>query len=79
MVYDIDNEKGAKDYVGKNETTIGKIIGSIKQTYVADLLDDKTTMSRGKIVVRLDNVNTSNDEARMKLSANLIPLTTLCC
>ena len=30
MVYDIDNDKGGKDFVGKNETTIGKIIGSMK-------------------------------------------------
>lgn len=30
MVYDIDNEQGGKDFVGKNETTIGKIIGSLK-------------------------------------------------
>eukprot|EP00347_Sterkiella_histriomuscorum_P005523 403356292 len=79
MVYDIDNEKGAKDYVGVNETTIGKIIGSNKQTYVNDLLNDKNTTSRGKIIVRLDNVNQSNDEARMKISANLTPFATLCC
>lgn len=41
--------------------------------------DDKTTASRGKIIVRLDNVNTTNDEARMKVSANLIPFAVLCC
>lgn len=79
MVYDIDNEKGAKDYIGSNETTIGKIIGATKQTYVSELLDDKNTRSRGKLIVRLDNVNISNDEARMKISSNLIPIATLCC
>lgn len=79
MVYDIDDDKGGKDFIGKIETTIGKIIGSVKQTFVGDLKDDKTTVSRGKIIVRLDNVNDTNDEARMKLSANLIPMAVLCC
>lgn len=79
MVYDIDNEKGDKDFQGQNETTLGKIIGSLKQTYVADLLDNKTTASRGKLIVRLDNVNISNDEVRMKVSANLTPQAAMCC
>jgi hypothetical protein len=35
--------------------------------------------SRGKIIVRLDNVNISNDELTMKLSAKLEPFSTLCC
>jgi hypothetical protein len=43
MVYDIDDNKGGKDFIGKNETTIGKIIGSAKQTYIADLLVDNST------------------------------------
>lgn len=42
-------------------------------------MDNKSTASRGKIVVRLDNLNVSNDEARMKISANLVPFQTLCC
>jgi len=38
---------------------------------VADLRDNKSTKGRGKIVVRLDNVNTSNDEVRLRLSARV--------
>lgn len=30
MVYDIDNNQGGRDFIGSNETTIGKIIGSPK-------------------------------------------------
>lgn len=30
MVYDIDNDKGGKDYIGKNETTLGRIMGANK-------------------------------------------------
>ena len=79
MVYDIDNvESGKKEFIGSNETTIGKLIGAQRQTYVSDLLD-KNSHTRGKLIVRLDNVNISNDEARMKLSANLVPFATLCC
>lgn len=44
MVYDIDDAKGSsRDFIGANETTLGKIIGSNKQTYVADLVDTKST------------------------------------
>ncbi len=37
MVYDIDG-KGTKDFIGKCETTIGKIFGATKQTYVSELM-----------------------------------------
>ena len=42
-------------------------------------MDNKSTTVRGKIVVRLDNVKVSNDEVRMKLSANLTPIASMCC
>ena len=47
-------------------------MGSAKQTYVADLKDKKDTTSRGKIVLRLDSVNTCNDEARFRARARLV-------
>jgi hypothetical protein len=38
MVYDIDNIKtGSKDFIGQCESTVGKILGSVKQTFVNDL------------------------------------------
>jgi hypothetical protein len=46
---------------------------------VSDLLNEKSTHSKGKIIIRLDNINSSNDEVRMKLSAKLKPFKTLCC
>lgn len=79
MVYDIDDAKGKdRDFIGSNETTLGSIIGSLKQTYVGDLKDLKSTTSRGKIVVRLDNVNSSNDEARIKVKAGLTAFSSCC-
>ena len=30
MVFDIDNEKGDKDFLGKHETSLGKIFGAPK-------------------------------------------------
>jgi hypothetical protein len=30
MMYDIDNEKGGKEFIGKVETTIGKLVGALK-------------------------------------------------
>lgn len=78
IVYDIDS-KVEKELIGTVETTIGKIIGSVKQTFLIDILNDKSAHSRGKLIVRLDNVSTTNDEARLKLSARLNPLGFLCC
>lgn len=42
------------------------------------MLENKKA-SRGKIVVRLDNINYNNDEVRFKLSANLVPFSNVCC
>ena len=30
MVYDIDNEKGDKDYIGSVEVTLGKLLGAVR-------------------------------------------------
>lgn len=42
-MYDIDDAKGGKEFIGKVETTMGKIVGALKQTFVAELHNDKTT------------------------------------
>lgn len=47
-------------------------MGSNRQTYLADLTDTKSTSSRGKLIIRLDSVAISNDEARMRVRADLI-------
>jgi hypothetical protein len=54
-------------------------MGSNRQTYVADLVDTKSTASRGKLIIRLDNVAMSNDEVRFKASATLTPMGNFCC
>ena len=46
---------------------------------MADLTLENSTQSRGKIIVRIDNVNKSNDEIRMKIRARLSPIGVLCC
>lgn len=60
-------------------TTIGRIMGSEKQTFVAELKSEKSAGSRGKLIVRLDSSDMSTDEAIIKLSASLKPLTSCCC
>jgi hypothetical protein len=77
MVYDID--QSSKDFIGTCESTIGKLMGSQKQTWVSDLTQENQSVSRGKIIIRVDNVHFSNDEARFKISANVTPFTTFCC
>lgn len=77
-VNDVDGTSSA-DFIGLLETTIGKIIGAPKQTFLADLTQPGHSTSRGKIVIRIDSVNQSNDEVRLKFSARLQPHATFCC
>jgi hypothetical protein len=79
MVYDVDSTKGAKEFIGKCETTMGLIAGALRQTFVSDLQSEKSTKHTGKIIVRLEGVNACNDEARIKVSANLQGMGNACC
>ncbi len=78
MLWDVDST-AKREFIGKCETTIGKIIGAPRQTFLSDLTLENDKKSRGKIIVRLDSVSKNNDEVRMKLSARLTPKATLCC
>ena len=60
IVYDIDSST-SKDHIGNVETTIGKLVGAPKQTFLADITLPGQNISRGKLIVRLDNVALSND------------------
>jgi len=77
-VYDIDRTKG-KDFIGYFETTMGKLMSASKQTVLADLLLDSGHVDRGKIVVRLNCINSNNDDLIFKVKANLVPKTTMGC
>jgi hypothetical protein len=77
-VWDIDLNSHERDFIGRLETTMGKLMGSAKQTMLADLVCEAGN-NRGKIVVRLDCVNTCNDDLVFKLKANLVPKTTMGC
>lgn len=49
-------------------TTIGKIVGSKNQTLILDLKDNKQKYG-GKIILRADKVNMSNNSLYLSLSA----------
>lgn len=76
-VNDVDGS--SNEIIGQLETTIAKIIGAPKQTFLADLNKPGHKQSRGKIVIRIDNVNSCNDELRIKFRAQLQPHATFCC
>ena len=76
-VNDVDGS--SNEIIGQLETTIAKIIGAPKQTFLADLNKPGHKQSRGKIVIRTDNVNSCNDELRIKFRARLQPHATFCC
>ena len=58
---------------------MGKIMSASKQTVVADLILDSEHTNRGKIVVRLNCINSNNDDIIFKFQANLVPKTVLSC
>jgi len=70
-VYDIDLT--TKEHIGSTECTLGKIMGSHNQTYVADLFMPNKHKSRGKIIVRLEKVSTSNDMIYFNAKATNLP------
>ena len=55
---------GDYDTIGEVETTMGKLMGALKQTWTADLLKSGQS-NRGKIIVRSQAVATSNEVAKM--------------
>ena len=64
--------------IGYVETTLGQIMGSKNQTFIADLKVAGKPESQGKIVVRGDSVKESNWEAVIKFNAIGLPATTTC-
>ena len=78
-VYDIDLASKQRDFIGYYETTMGKLMSANKQTVVADLLLDSGHIDRGKIVVRLNCIDSNNDDLIFKFKANLVPKTAFGC
>ena len=58
-VYDTDLV--SRDHIGNFETSIAKIMGSSEQRLTSDLYLPGKTKSRGKIILNLEKVTTSND------------------
>ena len=77
-VCDGDNSGGSMQIIGFIETTLGQIMGSKNQTFIADLKVAGKPESQGKIVVRGDSVKESNWEAVIKFNAIGLPATTTC-
>lgn len=76
-VYDVD-DGGSDDFIGQIEVSVGKIMGSQKQTFVGSLTLPGKTEDRGKIVVRGDAVQASNHEVHLAVSARVTSLAGCC-
>jgi hypothetical protein len=75
---DGDNSGGNLQLIGSVETTLGTIMGSKNQTFMADLSHPQKNGSQGKLIVKGDSVQESNWEATLKFSATNLPSTTSC-
>ena len=62
--------------IGFIESTLGNIVGSKAQTFVAELLQP---FNRGRIIVRSDSVRESNWEANIKILGKQLPSSAGCC
>ena len=67
----------SRDHIGNFETALAKIMGSHEQRLIADLTEPGKTTSRGKIILNLEKVTTSNDMVYFDLEVrNLKPTIT---
>lgn len=56
------------EHIGNCETTVQSIMASRNMTYVNDLTlpKQKKSKSRGKVIIRAEQVNYSNDDVKFK-------------
>ena len=65
--FEVMDGDGEEKLIGSAETTLGTIIGSKQQTFTSELLITGINTSRGKIIVRVDNVQDTGMEIKMKI------------
>lgn len=75
---DGNNVSGNTDIIGFCETTIGTIVGSKQQTFMAELSLPGSKRSRGKLIVRADSVKESNMEVILKVRGRNLPSSASC-
>ena len=63
-VYDEDSSKNA-ELIGKVETSMGAIMGSHQQTFIADILNQQGKPA-GKLIIRAEKVEQSNLDMSMR-------------
>ena len=61
MIKVYDQDLALRDHIGSFVTSLAKIMGSYEQRLIADLTEPGRTTSRGKIILNLEKVTTSND------------------
>lgn len=69
-VIDIDSSSSF-DFIGENETNIGKIVGSRNQVAIFDLLD-KSKQKSGKLIVRAEKVGDNREVMTCRIAAKKI-------
>ena len=58
---------GDYDTIGEVETTMGQLMGALKQTFTADLKKNGQA-NRGQLIVRTQAIQQSNEVAKMSVS-----------
>eukprot|EP00347_Sterkiella_histriomuscorum_P001485 403371854 len=66
------------DLIGTADTSIGNIVGSKNQTFVADLKKTNHTSFRGNIIVRADSVQESNWDVNLRIQGRGLPTMANC-
>jgi copine 5/8/9 len=65
-----DEDPGDDDEEGSHSTTVGKLVGAKKQTYIAALSHSKKQGDFGSIIVKSDTIKESNQFVSMEIKAH---------
>ena len=68
-----DDDESKLEHIGNVETTLGRIVGAQRQTFLEDLKIPGKNVPRGKLILRADSLKESNNEVEMKFSASGLP------
>ena len=56
----LDQDVASAEEIGYIETSVGSIMGSKNQTFMAELKHDRSSGKRGQIIIRAESVEESN-------------------
>ena len=72
VVHDVDQVNGRQELslIGETKLKLGQVMGAPNLTFINDITLPGRVESRGKLVLRADSINSSNDEIQLSIKAD---------